>query len=235
MSRNIEDDESALIFGEGGMDGMQQFETYESFHLNLQNPKLKKQAEKIIESICDTYLSLPTFSEDVEEPKELQNIRKYIQQIKKVEISNLMIMAKQVKVAEHILDTLMRRLDSGGYVDNELYSNIREQRKDLMEVTLLFSKYVRSLPDYFAIVRSEIGAETINLNSVIEQQKSLNNHNDVEVIENVDDEYVALPMRGTKEMALNVQNSIARLKQRAEESKNIDLPFDPKDITNEEE
>lgn len=237
MARYDDEEEGRVFFGDDFSSGMQQFESYESYEVNEKNDSLKKQAEKVINNICDAYLSLPE-TDDEEDDPHLKKLRDYIKSIKEVETSNFLIIAKQVKIAEHILDTLIRRLDSGGYVDELIYQNIREQRKDLMDTVLQFSKYARNLPDYFSIVRSEVGlGNQMTLGEAITVQKQLNAPSmDLAIEENSEEEeYSAAPIRGTKDLALSVQDNIKKLKARQENMEETFIDFDPADITDDDE
>ena len=233
-----DNDNKGTMFGDsffdGGENNMAQFETYENFEVNDKSKTFVEDARRVIESICSTYLALPD-KESIENVEHYNKIEKLIDGIKYVEISNLGILIKQVKIAEHILDTLLRRMDSGGFTEDSLYHNIREQQKDLLKMVMEFSKYTRNLHDYFSVVRSEIGLNAPLIE--IEQQQKLNSNVtetiDISSEEDGDEEYVALPMRGTKDLALSFQESIQKLKDKQSMVEEVITEFDPKELDEE--
>jgi hypothetical protein len=80
-------------------------------------------------------------------------------------------MLKQVKYSEHMLDSLMNRLDNGGFVDKDLYDQIKDMQHHVIKINLEVSKYTRLLPEFFKF--TEVDATSIHASS-----KQIDYHND---------------------------------------------------------
>lgn len=214
---------------------MTQFETYEQFDVNKKSIEFVNDAKNIILAICHAAIQIP---EEVLSTDEGQKIHAYLQQLTKVESSNLSILMKQVRIAEHILDSLIRRLDAGGHTNDELYDIIIKQQKNVFELTMNFSKYARSLPEYFAFVRNDLKlknpleSKTVQINNQLKANSALP---EAEIVDD-EDTYTSLPIRGTMDLALSVQNSIQSIKDRMNALPNDEVPdFDLKEVHNSED
>jgi hypothetical protein len=186
---NPGDDEFEEMSNE--VDSMAQFSTYKSFDVDSKLETLSKDAKKMILSLCDLYLS-----------KELISNEDYVKAIANVEAQNLTVLIKQVKYSEHILDSLMRQLDSGGYVDKSIYDTIREMQKSSIQITLEVSKYVRTLPEYFKFVHQDI--TKIKALDILNESTARTN---IEASSKTLEEFnPAEPQRGTRNMMMDLRN-----------------------------
>lgn len=230
--KNNYDDDS--LFGDDFDNGndMAQFENYEKFEIEEKAKTLTDKAKEIIDGIANAYLSLPE-AEDEHQIEAQKKAKSLIENIKYIESSNLAIMLEQVHIARHLMSTMIRRLDSGGYTNDALYEMIQEQQKQVMNIIMQFSKYARALPDYFEVTRSEL-----KLQSPIQVQQPQQLHASAEplAISSGDDQsYTTPPIRGTLELALSVQESIKKLNEKFETTEATQMDFDPADLVEEEE
>lgn len=230
-------DDDSLFFGDDHSNDMAQFETYENFDIEIKNADIKSKAEKLVNSICSTYFSVIEDLEDIDEndAKNIERIKNQLNGLKLSEISVVTQLTKQISVAEHLLDTLLRRLDSGGFTDPTIYENIREQQKSLNFFAIEFSKYVRGLPDYFDSLRTDMGIERQNLMDKVQSLKEINTSGQEEI--NIDpiEGYSALPIRGTKDFTQSILKSTQSIRDRYKDTEEIEIDFDPKDIAEDEE
>lgn len=222
------------IVGDGGsMDILSQFSTYQNFEVDTQTRDNFKKIENLVNSICDVYISV---NEDEQENDKLSN---YIKSIKINEINVISQLSKQIKISEHLLDTLVRRLDNGGYSDMSMYDEIRTQQRSLNTFAIEFSKYVRGLPEYFDSLRTDMGIERETLIKQAEQIKDINYvESDEEAVlldEANNDEYMVVPFRGNKALMQNVHNTIHNLKERYFETEETEIDFDPKELNDDDE
>lgn len=148
MYDNFDDKNHPNLGDIEGEDGMRQFDTYKVIGVDKIATDITKLADDLINTTCNFYLSNTELFDD--------NDQRYITAIKGSERNNLQVLLKQVKYVEHILDNLMRQLDSGGYMDNSIYTTIQEMQKSSMDITMQVSKYTRNLPDYFKYVKMDI-------------------------------------------------------------------------------
>lgn len=229
-----QDDDFDIDMGSGG--DMAQFETYEQFDVNKRSIEFVNDAKNIIIAICNAAIQIP---EEILQTDEGVKINAYLTQLSKVEASNLSILMKQVRIAEHILDSLIRRLDAGGHTSNDIYGIIIQQQKSVFELTMNFSKYARSLPEYFAFVRNDLKlknpleSKTLQINNQLKANKQLP---EAEIEDGVDSYNNSLPIRGTMDLALSVQNSIQSIKDRMNALPNDDVPdFDLAEVHSAED
>lgn len=175
------------IIPDGG--DMEQFEDYKRLDVDAKVSKLEKGSKKLIISLCDLYLNLEQMTD-----------KAHIQAIAEVEQSNLTVLLKQVKYAEHVLDNLMRQLDAGGHMDPKIYQTIREMQKSSIEITLEVSRYVRTLPEYFKWLAKDIKEVTTLEN--IDQERTKR----AELPEARTQTSINGPIRGVKELLQNLQD-----------------------------
>ena len=211
-SKNIgnpnDDDFEELTNDTGG--AMAQFDDYRKFDVDAKGEKVLASVKKLIVSLVKLHVDTDKLTDD-----------DYIKAVAEVEQQNLLVLCKQVYYAEHVVDTLIRRLDSGGFVDPELYDQIRQMQMSVIKVTLEVSRYTRQLPEYFKFVNTEIGKiNAIQLMSASsdaiettfelqEAQKSASfNH--------------SMPMRGTRELMLDISDSISDIDAKIQEAEVIE-------------
>ena len=221
--------EKDKLFGDDfdNPNSMKEFENYVEFDIDSSTTTFYDDAKSIIDGIASAYLSLP---ENINtEDQHYIAAKKLIDNIKLIETTNLHVMIEQVRIAKHLLHTMIRRLDSGGHVNDSIYDTIREQQKQLMNIVLQFSKYARNLPDYFSITKSELNS-TMPL-SIAEVQQ-LNSGQEIKQLHQGDDEtYSTEPIRGTLDLALSVQASIQKVSEKYAEKQANEISFDPEQLT----
>lgn len=128
-----------------GGNTMAMFENYTQFNVTQKKAELMIESKALIKSLIDLYLS----TDKMQRPE-------YVDAIQKVENMTLASLLGQVKYAEHALDSLMRQLDGGGFTDPATYEMIMRMQSSSIDITLRVAQYVRSLPDYFKHLESDI-------------------------------------------------------------------------------
>lgn len=113
--------------------------------------KLYHKSEKSIKD--DLY-----FDEDAAEQQGAgnQTMSELVESISAIETVNLAMLLKQVKWADHLVSTLMRRLEAGGSMDTDLIDKIMAAQQSSMNLTLTISSYTRSLPTYFKSLKADL-------------------------------------------------------------------------------
>lgn len=225
-------DDDELAFDDDFDSGsMAEFENYEKFEIENHTSTINAKAKEIVNAICNAYLSIPESAEDDNE--EIKKAKELVENVKFIESSNLAIMMEQVQIAKHLLHTLVRRFDNGGYVNNDLFNMIQEQSKQMMSITMQFSKYARNLPDYFAITKTELKIESSTV-TLLQQQYTSSGFLDATITED-EQLYVSTPQRGTMELALSVQESIKKVSEKFIETADVQMDFSPDDLVDEED
>lgn len=200
----------------GGGD-MSKYETYESLNIDEKIQTLTTASKKFIESVAKVQL------ENLEEGNE-----DYVKAISELETSNLLFLLKQVKYSEHVLDSLMRQLDNGGYMEPGLFETIRVMQKSGIEIALEVSKYLRTLPEYFKWLKKDLVEQQQEIIK-IEQTAESTRYEDAEIVE-TDEQTAQGPIRGTRDLMLDIIDSRTALQNALE---NIEQPQDTPIIIDE--
>lgn len=204
---------------------------YKKIEFDEIDSKLRKRAEKFIKGVTNLYL------------KAYENVNDdYIKALSRVETDNLVVMLKQVKYAEHVLDTLMKRYNMGGYVDSAIYVEIRQMQEHVMKILVDVSKYTRGIPDYFKFTESEfdlvaklnkvndinLGTRTIEV-GVSSQAKQIGQTENAYDLNDI-----MSTNRGTASLIKKIEaletNSIEEVNKKLNETPDVILDFDPSDI-----
>ena len=131
---------------------------------------------------------------------------------------NLQNLLLQVKTSEHILYSLLGRLNATGSVDNGLYKLITDTQKESIALTMQVSNYVRSLPGYFKQLRFEL--ET-NIEMVkVEQTQEM-----IEQKSDDPDDFIKRPQKGMRNLLRELdamESEMTKEKETIED--NINLP-----------
>lgn len=219
-SQELEDadvQEIIPIPGEGDMKNfgglIPQFEdNYQAIDIELTRKDLEKKASSVIKNVINVYYK---FNEDGQEDDE---IHQYLEQAKAIESMNLQNLLLQVKTSEHILYSLLGRLNATGSVDNGLYKLITDTQKESIALTMQVSNYVRSLPGYFKQLRFEL--ET-NIEMVkVEQTQEM-----IEQKSDDPDDFIKRPQKGMRNLLRELdamESEMAKEKETIED--NINLP-----------
>lgn len=125
--------------------GMEMFDAYQKIDVASTKTKLASDAKSFIRQLCDVYLQ----TDKIQRPE-------YVDSIAKIETLTLTQLLGQVKYAEHALDSLIRQLDAGGFMDAATYDMIMRMQKNAIEITMQVSNFVRNLPEYFKHLEEDI-------------------------------------------------------------------------------
>lgn len=125
--------------------GMEMFENYKKIDVQATKEKLKTDATNFIKQLCDVYLQ----TDKIQRPE-------YVESIAKIETLTLTQLIGQVKYAEHVLDSLIRQLDAGGFTDASTYDMIMKMQNNSISITMQVSNFVRNLPEYFKHLEEDI-------------------------------------------------------------------------------
>ena len=158
---------------------------YTPIELKTVQLDLSIKAEKLIEKVIDVY-----YKSDESSPE----INSYLQALKTSEATSYKQLLFQTKAMEHMVQSLLERLNSAGSMDNGLYKLLLEVIRESSILTMQVSNYVRNLPQTFKTLKYEL--ET-NIDMVhVEKTDEMFAE---EVNENPDD-FIKKPQRGMREM-----------------------------------
>lgn len=193
-------------------------DNYSPIDIENTGKDLKKKAQDLVCNICDIYYKMDETSED-------DPIGKYLEGLKKVEIMNLENLLLQVKASEHMLYSLLGRLNATGSIDNTLYKLISETQEKSIELTLQVSNYVRSLPTYFKQLRFELSTN-VDMVKVEQTQEMLELKQDTE---DDPDNFVKKPQKGMRAFLKQIEEAEQEMKKQNETiEENDELPQQPK-------
>ena len=200
-------------------------DNYEPIKLDETQLDLKKKSQDIVSNICNIYYKLD--GEDMDPA-----IRDYLEGLKKVEEMNLQNLLLQVKASEHLLYSLLGRLNATGSVDNALYKLITETQEKSIALTLQVSQYVRSLPSYFKQLRFELSTN-VDMVKVEQTQEMLELKQDTE---DDDDNFVKRPQKGMRAFLKQLEEAEEEMKKEKETvEENTELPEQPKILNTKDE
>lgn len=204
-----------------GSGDMRMYESYQEFNVDEKAVHLRTSCKAMILSLCKIYLdTLEISNED------------YVKAVALVEEQNLFVLMKQVQYADHVLDSLMRQLDSGGYIDKGIYSTIREMQKSAIQITLEISKYTRNLPEYFKFVARDAKSADTSLD-ILSASTSARTQNIIDITgESVSGEFNPMvPQRGMRELMLNVSDVRKDIADAIKNAATVNAtPINPEDL-----
>jgi hypothetical protein len=224
MKNNHIDDDEEDLAGLGS--SLEQYGAYTRLEVEEVTVSLREKAENLIEGISRIYTSTGTSIDD-----------EFVGAIKSVETDALVSMLKQVKYAEHMLDTLMSRLDNGGFVDKEIYDQIKDMQRHVIEMNLEVTKYTRLLPEFFKFTESDVVSMQQKQFSSYQSTNVISNSSEVQTIEVHEATSITGPQFGTKGLleAIEMMDSVSAIDDILENEPDVDLGFDPKDIEEKDE
>lgn len=187
---------------------------------------LKKKAQDLISNICDIYYKID--EDDPDSP-----IGKYLEGLKKVEIMNLENLLLQVRASEHMLYSLLGRLNATGSIDNSLYKLISETQEKSIDLTLQVSNYIRGLPTYFKQLRFELNTN-IEMVKVEQTQEMLEMKQDMSETDDPD-KFIQRPQKGMRDFLKKLEAAEEEMKQQGEDiDENAELPKQPEILSQPE-
>ena len=192
-------------------------DNYSPIDIENTGKDLKKKAQDLVVNICDIYYKLDDSNED-------DPTAKYLEGLKKVEIMNLENLLLQVKASEHMLYSLLGRLNATGSIDNSLYKLISETQEKSIDLTLQVSNYIRSLPTYFKQLRFELSTN-VEMVKVEQTQEMLELKQDTE---DDPDKFIQKPQKGMRAFLKQVEEAEEEMKKQNETVEdNDELPQQP--------
>lgn len=204
---NPNDDDFDELTGAGDL---HQFDDYKKFEVDTKGEMIKQSVKKLIVSLAKVYLDEDKITNE-----------DYVKALASLEEQNLLVMCKQVYYAEHVVDTLIRRLDGGGFVDPDLYDQIRKMQASVIQITLEVSRYTRNLPEYFRFVNTEVGK--INAVDMLSKATSGFGNETLGLVESTEQTFSILkPVRGTRELMLDISDSLSDIDMKLKESTEIE-------------
>lgn len=208
----------------------EQLESYKSIDITEKESLIRADVAKFITGIVKLYHKVEkrvddfyiSESEKTESESELDHV---IESVAKLESLNLVSLLKQVKWADHLVDTLMRRLEAGGNMDMDLIDAIMKAQQSSMNITLTISSYIRNIPTYIKHLKADL---TENGENNFDMPLMIGNNNGVlELSENVDSEVIdsdfaiTQPQRGMKDMLKRIREA-----KKMESEKNDTIDFE---------
>ena len=104
----------------------------------------------------------------------------------KIEANNLESMLFQVEMGKHLLKSLMKHLNNGGFQDEKIWRRINDAQHSLMKLNEAMVKFTRSLPSFFSQFAEDMnryGLET----TLASPQENFDEYEDID-----DEELLAL-------------------------------------------
>jgi len=226
-----EDDFSGFI-GDGLGEALEYKNTYNKLDIEVAKKRIENSCKKFVISMAAVYAGLDIERDfgDEEHSEDLVYITKFqkaaIQQAK-MEIIPLRTMMYQVKLGEHVLESLIVHLNAGGASDDALYKRIAEAQSSLSDVTKTLYKHMRSIPTFFKELSEDMttrGADFSDEEEDYDDYEEFEGQSGAIEGEDTDEEYTMLdsPQRGqgavldkvreimeAQKAALEVDNQIA--------------------------
>lgn len=193
----------------GGAIGMYD-PSYKPIEIDSITEELTAQSKTVISEIVEVYFK----AGEIERPA-------YIDTLEKVEAMNLESMLVQVKYADHMIQSLMRRLNETGTLDNQLFRLIMDAQNHALQLTMNVANYVRNLPQYFKGLKFELSPEIPSLlPGNFDEQQQIGNIEDP----TQDDGFINRPQMGTKDLLRCIENAQEQAAQRSKELDEQEIP-----------
>ena len=202
----------------GGGSEMVTFDpTYKPIEVEKIEQELTVKSKEVVSEIVKVYFE----TGEISKPE-------YVQTLEQIETMNLESMLVQVKYADHMIQSLMRRLNETGTIDSSLFRLIMEAQNHALSLTLQVSQYVRNLPNYFKSLKFELLPQ---LPSIIpgqyDEQAQIGNVSDP-----IDDEgFINRPQMGTRDLLRYIEETEENAKKREQELEEMDptsyIPTNP--------
>lgn len=199
-------------------------DNYEALDITKTQEDLQTKANDLVNDIIKVYYKM-----DGDETDETIT---YLRQYAAIETMNLKNLLLQVRASEHVLWSLLNRLNATGSVDNGLYKLITETQEKSIALTMQVSNYVRNLPAYMKQLRFELetNVEMIRVEQTPEMIAQREDEDDP-------DNFVKKPQKGMRnflKMIDEMENQMKEEKESVEAnldmpSKDYKIPSEPKD------
>ncbi|BBI90686.1 hypothetical protein HYO65_gp294 [Tenacibaculum phage PTm1] len=124
---------------------LQYLESYKEMEVDNTFINIGIDATNLVTELCNMYLK-----------NDLISNEDHVKAIASIEITQLTSAMMAVRSVEHALQTLMRQLDAGGYVNENIFEQINTLSKTSMDLTIKATHYVRSLPEYLKFTATEM-------------------------------------------------------------------------------
>lgn len=202
-------------------------ESYKELEVDLVVDGIRSDAKLLIENLCDLYLGQDLITDDT-----------YTQALAAIEVNQLTSAMMAAKSVEHALATLMRQLDAGGYVNAEIFTQIKDLSKASMELTMKATTYLRSLPDFFKYTSDELKERGhVKPIEIVQTNMSIGANSSEAVIEEQQDEQYSLsgPIRGTRALMLQIRDEANNLDEMIEQAKKDQAEIEKENLNSDDE
>lgn len=187
-------------------------DNYEALDIKETQDDLHKKAKDLVSDIIKVYYKV--------EGDETDETITYLKQYAAIETMNLKNLLLQVRASEHVLWSLLNRLNATGSVDNGLYKLITETQEKSIALTMQVSNYVRNLPAYMKQLRFELqtNVEMIKVEQTQEMIAQREEDDDP-------DNFVRKPQKGMRNFLKMVDEMENQMKEEKESVEaNLDMP-----------
>lgn len=158
---------------------------YTPIELATVQEDLAKKSNDLINKLVDVYYHTDETTEE---------IQKYVEQIKVSEANSYKNLLFQTRATEHMIQSLLERLNSSGSMDNSLYKLLMEIIRESNVLTMQVSNYVRNLPQTFKTLKYELETQ-FDMVHIDKTDEMISEDAD----ENPED-FIKRPQRGMREM-----------------------------------
>ncbi len=138
---------------------------YDQLGVDATMADIMAKCEKLTKNLMRLYI-----------PKDMIGAHSFIDDIREIESTNLQGLMKKTVYLNHMVDSLMKHLDTTG-IDIENYQVMAKLSVDSIEIMNEFTKYVRNIPSVFRSIKTEL-EEIASTNDIIGLPPH-NNQNDL--------------------------------------------------------
>lgn len=146
---------------------------------------LTQKSNNLIDKIVEVY-----YKSDETDPQ----VQNYLNVLKTSEADSYKKLLFQNQATEHMIQSLLERLNSNGSMDNSLYKLLMEIIRESNVLTMQVSNYVRNLPQTFKTLKYELESQ-IDMVHVDKTTEMI-----TEEVESNPDDFIKKPQRGMRQL-----------------------------------
>lgn len=158
---------------------------YTPIEISEVNNDLSTRSTELINKLVDVYYDKNNTSDEV---------KAYIERIKQSESNSYKQLLFQTRATEHMIQSLLERLNSTGSTDNSLYKLLMEIIREANVLTMQVSNYVRNLPQTFKTMKYELET-SIDMVHIDKSDEMIAEEANLDP-----DDFIKRPQRGMREL-----------------------------------
>lgn len=180
---------------------MDMYNSYQAMDFVSLNDDTSKLIDKFVKGVTDLYIG-----EDIIDDYPI------VSAMVKFENRTMSSLIKQFKYGEHALESMVRMIDSGGFMDRDNFEVFIKLQQNAMDITLKVSQYMRNFPLFMKHIEEELeknsglGALENKINNKVNNKNMHENAEDVEELEEFD--VAGEPRMGTRDMLKEITEEL---------------------------